>query len=161
MDVNISGRNVKITESLANYVRSKVERLDRYLPNIRDIRVDLNVQNNSRGDDVNIAQITVQHERGAILRAEEKTTSEIHASIDAAVDKMYRQIRRFKGKRISKNRRNKQDRFLPTLEEIEASEALPIEQGMEVVDITSEADEESVLRRKVVNMVPMDEEEAI
>ncbi len=160
MDVNISGRNIKVTAGLEDYARRKIERLDRYLPNIRDIRVDLATQNNSRGDDMSIAQITVQHERGAILRAEEKTTGEIHQAIDTAVDKMYRQIRRFKGKRISKSRRNKQDRFVPTLEEIEAAEDLPLDTGStDIVDVSEDGD--SVVRRKIVNLTPMDESEAI
>jgi len=160
MDVNISSRNIKVTDGLEDYARRKVERLDRYLPNIREIRIDLATQNNSRGDDMSIAQITVQHARGAILRAEEKTTGEIHQAIDTAVDKMYRQIRRFKGKRISKNRRNKQDRFVPTLEELEAAEDLPIDMSStDVVDVSEDAD--SVVRRKIVDLTPMDEEEAI
>jgi putative sigma-54 modulation protein len=160
MDVNISGRNIKVTAGLEDYARRKIERLDRYLPNIRDIRVDLATQNNSRGDDMSIAQITVQHERGAILRAEEKTTGEIHQAIDTAVDKMYRQIRRFKGKRISKNRRNKQDRFVPTVEELEAAEDLPLDtSSTDVVDVSEDSD--SVVRRKIVALTPMDESEAI
>ncbi len=160
MDVNISGRNIKVTAGLEDYARRKIERLDRYLPNIRDIRVDLATQNNSRGDDMSIAQITVQHERGAILRAEEKTTGEIHQAIDTAVDKMYRQIRRFKGKRISKNRRNKQDRFVPTIEELEAAEDLPLDtSSTDVVDVSEDSD--SVVRRKIVALTPMDENEAI
>ena len=70
-----------------------------------------------------IAQITIRHRRGAILRSEEKTSGEIHQAIDAAIDKMYRQIERFKGKRRDKKRRR--DRFMATVEEIELAEPAP------------------------------------
>ena len=41
--------------------------------------------------------------------------------INLAVDKMYRQIQRFKGKRIRKGR----ERFTATIEELNAAEAIP------------------------------------
>jgi putative sigma-54 modulation protein len=44
-----------------------------------------------------VAQLTVRV-RGKILRAEERT-EDMFASIDAVLDKMYRQIARYKGKR--------------------------------------------------------------
>lgn len=155
MDIKIGGRNIKITEGLEEYTRKKVDRLDRYLPNIRDIRVDLARQNNSRGEDMHIAQITVNHARGAILRAEEKSTGEIHHAIDAAVDKLYRQIERFKGK--SKDKRRK-ERYSATVEELEVAETSPdVPDATERVAFT----EPDVLRRKAVELVPMDEQEAI
>ncbi|MEM6283330.1 MAG: ribosome-associated translation inhibitor RaiA [Chloroflexota bacterium] len=159
MDIQISGRNVKITDELESYARKKVDRLDRYLPNLRDIRIDLARQHNSKGDNMSIAQITVKHERGAILRSEEKTTADLTQAIDTAVDKMYRQIRRFKGKRIDKRRRA---RFHATVEELTAAEPLPIDDTMDTVaeELPDEV-ADPVVRRKQVNMIPMDEQEAI
>ncbi len=156
MDIQISGRNLKITDRLEEYAARKLERLDRYLPNIRDVRVDLARQHNSRGEDMSIAQITIHHERGAILRAEEKSTGDIQQAIDASVDKMYRQIERFKGKRIDKRRRA---RFSPTPEELQLAEPLPFEQNGAAE--VAEANDGEVVRRKALTLVPMDEQEAI
>ena len=88
-----------VTEALDSYVQKKLERLDRYLPNIMEVRVELGREHTRRGEDLSIAQITVRHQRGAILRAQETIAGEIEAAINLAVDKMYRQIQRFKGKR--------------------------------------------------------------
>lgn len=159
MDIKISGRNVKISERLEGYTQKKVERLDRYLPNIRDVRVDLARQNNRRGENMSIAQITVRHDRGAILRTEERTTGDLDLAIDGAVDKMYRQIQRFKGKRRDKLR--KRDRYMATAEEIEMAEPMPIDDDEEVVDATVPYPSQEVIRRKHVELIPMDEEEAI
>lgn len=154
MNIQISGRNIKITDGLEDYTRQKIEKLDRYLPNINEIRVDLSMQNTRRGEDLAIAQITVQHKRGAILRSEEKLPGEIHHSIDSAVDKMYRQIQRFKGKRSRKGR----ERFSATVEELALAENLPL---ADEVAVEQDATNEEIIRRKEVQLIPMSESDAI
>jgi len=131
MDVTIQGRNIKITETLEDYAKKKIGKLDRYLPNIQDVRVDLSSEHTRRGNVLVSAQITVRHQRGAILRAEEKNAGDISIAIDGAVDKIYRQIQRFKGKRIRKGR----ERFTATLEELNMAEEIPdVEAYVEYTD---------------------------
>jgi putative sigma-54 modulation protein len=96
MEVSISARNLEITPRLREYVESKVSKLDRYLPYIDDARVDLRVENTRSAEDRQVAQLTVRA-RGTILRAEERS-GDMFASIDAVLDKTYRQIARYKGK---------------------------------------------------------------
>ncbi len=97
MDVLIFTRNMEMTPHLSNYVDQKVEKLDRYLPSIDEARMDLTVESTRSADHSQVAQLTVRV-RGKILRAEERT-QDMFASIDAVLDKMYRQIARYKGKR--------------------------------------------------------------
>ncbi|HRF96659.1 MAG TPA: ribosome-associated translation inhibitor RaiA, partial [Aggregatilineales bacterium] len=96
MNVNIHGQNLTITEGIEEYAQEQVGKLDRYLPNIADIRLDLARRNTKRGEDLTTAQITLRHSRGAILRAEvvvEGNGREATlAAINEASDKMYRQI---------------------------------------------------------------------
>src|SRR5690606_39806981 len=87
MDVTIQGTNVKVTSDIEAYARKKLDRLDRYLPRIQEVRVELSHENTRRGEDLVSAQITVRHARGAILRAEEKVGGDIKKAIDKAVDK--------------------------------------------------------------------------
>jgi putative sigma-54 modulation protein len=77
--------------------------------------------------------------KGTLLRAEERS-ADMFTSIDAIVDKMYRQIVRYKGKRYGRGRGPGE---LPPMEELE-EEAPP-----------------SIVRTKRFQVVPMDEEEAI
>src|SRR5215204_1405828 len=121
MDMEILGENMKVTEELNNYARRKLERLDRYLPNIVDVRVELRREHTRRGEDLSVAQITVRHKRGAILRSQESVAGEIEGALNLAVDNMYRQIQRFKGKRDPKRR----GRYSATLEELGIAEAIP------------------------------------
>ncbi len=97
MQVSVHGRNLEVTPRLEDYVEKKVERLDRYLSTINQVRVDLAVENTRSNADSQVAQFTVISRR-TILRAEART-DDIFASIDAGIDKLHRQIERYKGKR--------------------------------------------------------------
>ena len=156
MDIDIQGHDLKVTEGLKNYVERKLERLDRYLPNIVDIRVEIGREHTKRGEDRSVAQITVRHRRGAILRAQETIPGEPEAAVNAAVDKMYSQIQRFKGKRTRKGHGS----YAATLEELGIAEEIPD------VRFDGDLDEETpaeieIIRRKDVVVTAMNEEEAI
>ncbi|MBN1680607.1 MAG: ribosome-associated translation inhibitor RaiA [Anaerolineae bacterium] len=147
MDLKIHARNVDVTPQLQDYVEKKVSKLDRYLPNITDVRVDLATEKRRQGQDLSIAQLTVRNSRGVILRAEEKREPDIYASLDLALDKMYRQIQRYKGKR-------KRRGGVRMVEEFAGMEPVPLEEEVE-------EDKTAIVRRKQVELVPMSEEEAI
>lgn len=153
MDVVIQGRNIKVTDALESYARKKLDKLDRYLPNIHDVRVDLSHEHTKRGEDLVSAQITIRHQRGAILRVEERVPGDVNNAINAAVDNMYRRIQRFKGKRSQKGR----ERFSASMEEVNASEQIPdVEEFVE----NAEPIEKEVIRRKEIAVIAMDEAEA-
>jgi putative sigma-54 modulation protein len=124
MDVSIFARNMQVTPRLRDYVEEKVEKLDRYLPTIDEARIDMTVENTRSASHRQVAQLTVRT-RGTILRAEERT-QDMFASIDAVLDKMYRQIARYKGKR--------RDRWHSVVETLPIEE--PVEEtGGEIVRI--------------------------
>ncbi len=156
MDVIVQGHDMRVTEALKTYAYKKLDRLDRYLPNIAEIRMDLSHQRSRRGEDLAIAQITIRHKRGAILRAEERIPGDIETAINSAVDKMYRRIQRFKGRRQRKGR----ERFSASIEELQAAEAIPnIEEFVE--EETAAAPENEIVRRKQITLTAMNEAEAI
>jgi len=161
MEITIQGLNMKVNDGVMSYARKKLDRLDRYLPGITDVRLDLSTENSRRGGNLRIAQLTVYHRRGAILRAEERVNNDFEIAINQAVDKMYRQITRFKGKRV--DRRHAGDRYQATIEELDLAEAVPEDTVLETEAVETFPDvvEEAILRRKVVNLAPMTEEEAI
>jgi putative sigma-54 modulation protein len=170
MNITIRSQDFRVGERVEEYAKRKLERLHRYLPGIGDIRLDLGRQRTSRGEVMTTAQITLRHERGAILRAEEKLRGEEHATIEAtinmAVDKMYRQIERFKGKHH--NHKGK-TRFSATVEELDAAEDIPLEEYTDTAEFEVIAQEYAampevepeIVRRKQVEVTPMTEAEAI
>ena len=160
MEISIHGDGIRISEALDSYTRAKVDRLDRYLPNIAQVGVELSIIRTHRGADLAIAQITVQHARGAILRAEERLNIEnrdtIRRAINKAVDKLHRQIDRFKSKRKAKSQRVR-ERYRATMAELTLAEDVPAYAAPDA----AEAAPTDIFRRKEVEMIPMNEEEAI
>ncbi|MCU0498119.1 MAG: ribosome-associated translation inhibitor RaiA [Anaerolineae bacterium] len=164
MDITIRAHNFKVGENLEEFAVKKLERLDRYLPRISDLLLELERQQTHRGEPITTAQITLRHSRGAILRAEERVKgtdhSAIEAAINASIDKMYRQISRFKGKRLDRRRRS--GRYLATPEELEIAEELPENDEFDMTYEEAEAESElEIVRRKQVALTPMSEQDAI
>jgi putative sigma-54 modulation protein len=151
MELKIHARNVDVTSRLQEHVEKKVSRLDRYLPNIQEVRVDLAIERRKQGLDQCIAQLTVRNTRGVILRSEEKRQPDVYAALDVALDKMYRQIERYKGKR----KRRGAGRYAESEVELEAVEPVPIE------PLDEEDEKVAIVRRKQVSLIPMSEDEAI
>lgn len=96
--VEVQARHIRLTERIEEYVNKKAENLDRYLPAIDEVRVELAHHKAARdANDRNVAQVTV-FGKGFTLRAEERA-DEVLAAFDRALDKMQRQIERHKGKK--------------------------------------------------------------
>lgn len=148
MQLIVHGRNVDVTDWIREYVEKKVGKLERYLPQAREARAELTHSPTRAADDRYTAQVTVWA-NGQIMRAEE-STSDIFASIDATVDKMYRQITRFKGRRYEERRRQS------AAANLEAEMALAVDAEAE----TEDAEVGQIMRRKQFMVQPMTEEEA-
>ncbi len=95
--VDITVRNIELSDRLKDYVTKKVEKLDRYLDTVEAAKVDLSYVKSARSaNDRQVAQLTVRG-KGVLLRAEERS-DDIFASVDAVLEKIHRQMERFKGK---------------------------------------------------------------
>ena len=147
MNLTINTHGLQLTHKLQTYVEKKTARLDRYMPNVADVNVDLSEQNAKNANERQVAQITVRDRRGTILRAEERG-GDMFASVDVVMDKIYRQISRYKGKRQKRRRKG------GGADEFAMAEPLPVEAA--VVD-----QEPIVLRRKQFSLQPMALDEAV
>jgi putative sigma-54 modulation protein len=142
LEVDIYGRNMEITERIEEYVDKKVSKLDRYIGNIDQARVDLAYTKSARSAaDRHVAQITITG-KGYILRAEERA-DDIFAAFDAALSKMQRRIERYKGKR-----------FRGRGDGTSVSE-------LSTTDVDVEEESPVIARRKKFFITPMDELEAV
>jgi putative sigma-54 modulation protein len=95
--VEALARNMRLTDNTREYVEKKAAKLERYLQEIDEVRVELsNAKTARNASDRQVAQITVRG-KGFILRTEERA-DDLHAAFDAALDKMQRQVDRYKGK---------------------------------------------------------------
>ncbi len=95
--VEVFGHNLEVNDRLKTYVTKKASKLDRYLNEIDLVKVDLDYIKAAReATDRFVAQITVRG-RKALQRTEERS-DDVTAAFDKAVDKMQRQLERYKGK---------------------------------------------------------------
>jgi putative sigma-54 modulation protein len=144
MELEIFVQNMDLTPRLRDYVAKKTAKLDRTLPNLTSIRVDLATENTRSAVERQVAQITIRDDKGTILRAEERN-SDMFAAIDAVMDKLNRQIERYRGKRNDRGRGGKVE---VAVEPVVAPEDL-LEEGQRIV------------RHKRFALHPMSSDEAV
>lgn len=144
LHMDIYTKDLDLTDKIKEYATKKVGKLDKFLSEIGECRVDLSYAKTARNaSDRFIAQVTIRG-KGFILRSEERADS-IYAAIDATVDKMTRQIERFKGKHWRKRGPDTAEVIEPTpAEEVDEEEGTPV-----------------IVRRKTFTLTPMDEQEAL
>ncbi|MHC1784963.1 MAG: ribosome-associated translation inhibitor RaiA [Anaerolineaceae bacterium] len=144
LNVDINTKNLELTDHISEYVTKKVSKLDRFLTDIDEARVDLAFSKTARSNaDRQVAQITLRG-KGFILRAEERA-DDLFAAIDAAVEKIQRQIARLKGKRDRGRGDGKTAADVVIVEPV----------------IQDEEEEPVIARRKEFTIIPMNELEAI
>jgi putative sigma-54 modulation protein len=157
MEIKVHAKNINLSERLETHVSKKVERLDRYLPDIMDARMELRSEGRNNQP---IAQLTIRSQGGPIFRAEDKKQEDIYAAIDVVVDKMYGQLRRYKTKR--KRKRKGGDRWIDVdYQDI----AIPAPATNDVADEDDDDLEDlvsgEIVRHKHLMLTPMNEEEAV
>jgi putative sigma-54 modulation protein len=150
MQLVLKGKNFVISDRIRNYVERKVEKLDRYLPATGEARIEITQEKTKSAKDRNVVQITLRT-NGTILRAEDRSEA-IYASIDSVIDKIQRQIVRYKGKRMDRwhgsSHKQRHNDEMPELDEA-------------TVAAIAEEQERQIVRTKKFFMNPMTEEEAI
>ncbi|MFQ5612494.1 MAG: ribosome hibernation-promoting factor, HPF/YfiA family [Anaerolineae bacterium] len=148
MQLVVKGKNFQVSDHVRKHVEKKMGKLDRFLPSIDETRVELAREKAKSSQDRQIAQVTVRT-NGTILRAEERA-DDILAAIDLVLDKIYRQIARFKGKRQAR---------WHAPETIRTEDMLPVPD--EFYDELSEESQRQVVRVKQFVVDHMNEDEAI
>ncbi|MBH0180291.1 MAG: ribosome-associated translation inhibitor RaiA [Nitrospira sp.] len=94
MRLRITGRHLDITSALRSYVETRFGRLDRYELKIGSLQVVLGVEKLQRMAEV------IGTVNGKPLQAK-TSTREMYATIDALVDRVDAQFRKWKGRLVS------------------------------------------------------------
>ena len=93
MNLNVSGHHIEVTPAIRKYVNSKLERVKRHFDHLIDAHVILSVAKLKQK-----AEVTL-HVRGKDIhcRCED---DDLYAAIDLLVDKLDRQVLKYKRKRF-------------------------------------------------------------
>jgi len=148
MKYNIRGENLEVTGAIRDYVEKKISKLERYFetPPTSEVHVNLSVYNDEQRIEVTIPMTDL------LLRAEENH-NDLYAAIDLVVDKLERQIRKYKTKVNRKSRQKGAPKHIFAELEKEATQA--------VLEADEDEDEIDIVRTKRFDLKPMDSEEAV
>lgn len=138
MKMNIRGSKIKITSAINDYIENKIGKLDKYLEKPDEITANVVVK--VKGKDQTV-EVTIPMKK-LILRAED-THNDLYAAIDLVSEKLERQIRKNKT-RMKKN---------VSKDLIDFNTNFKVEKD--------ENEKGRILRRKLIETKPMNEEEAI
>jgi putative sigma-54 modulation protein len=97
MRLEVKGRNVEVSDAIRRYAEEKLGRLERQLADPTQVELELAVEQNPAIAANHVAEATIWT-KGPTLRARE-SSSAFEASIDQIVDKLERQVKRYREKR--------------------------------------------------------------
>ncbi|MEW6081188.1 MAG: ribosome-associated translation inhibitor RaiA [Bacillota bacterium] len=135
MHIAVRGKNVEVTDALKEYVEKKVGKIEKYFNSPLSAQVTLGIE---RGR--HIVEVTVPVD-SMLLRGEEDAT-DMYASVDLVVEKIERQIRKYK------TRLNRKLRYTMAREPAGVQPEL-------------EEEETRIVKVKKVPVKPMSPEEAV
>ncbi len=140
MRLQVKGRNLEVSEQIRKYAEDKLGKLDRLVNDPTRVELELLVEKNPSIADNHVAEATVWT-KGPVLRARE-SSGDMKASIDQLVNKLERQVKRYREKR----------RVAPRRHAPPPAEAPPVE-----VDDTAVA----ITKTKQFTVNPMTPDEAV
>ncbi|MBI4682206.1 MAG: ribosome-associated translation inhibitor RaiA [Nitrospirae bacterium] len=131
MNIIINCRQMELTRNLKEYAEEKVGKFNKYLGNISEATVTLSVEKYRHKAEVLLKL------NGSFIQAV-STTEEMYSSIDDVVEKLARQVKKYKEKNVTLRKSKNKSESLP-----EAEETMP-----------------TIIKNKSYNIKPMSVEEA-
>jgi len=131
MNIIINARHMELTETLKNYAEEKIGKFKKYLNNITEAIITLSIEKYRHKAEVLLKV------NGLLIQAE-SITEEMYASIDEVVEKLERQVKKYKEKIVSHRKNRNKSSTLST----------------------SELTIPAIIKRKSFDMKPMSVEEA-
>ncbi len=138
MKISIRGDKITVTKAIKEYITEKLSRLDKYFEKPKEIECKVLIKVKNQDQSIEVTVPTSKF----TLRAEERH-QDLYAATDLVIDKLEGQIRKNKAKL------EKKYRDVPKFEMNFDYEEIP------------EVEEEKIVKRKDIDMKPMDEEEAV
>ncbi len=138
MKVIISGRNMRVRDSIKEMVENRLSKFDKYFQDDVDAHVTFSHQRNDQ-----IVEVTIPLKHGVTLRAEERSL-DMPLAIEMATDKLEKQITKHKSRLETRYKGHESIRFeaIPEVEEEETNSPV-------------------IVKNKRFFMKPMDAEEAV
>src|SRR5438876_4595348 len=125
MNLQVKGRNLEVSDQIRKYAEDKLGKLDRLVNDPTRIELELAVEKNPSIADNHVAEATIWT-KGPVLRARE-ASGDMKASIDLLVEKLERQVKRYRQKRRHEHQRHERANGLS------AAVSIPSQEGAMIV----------------------------
>jgi putative sigma-54 modulation protein len=143
MKFQIRGKNIQVTDALKEYVEKRLSKLDKYFEKVPEAVVTLVVEKERHRVEVTIPI------NGYILRGEEETP-DMYSSIDLVIEKLERQMEKYKT-RLSKKIKNSSIKDIaPTPVEMQGLDAEPLLVRTKRFAIKPMAAEEAIMQMNLL-----------
>ena len=136
MKYNIRGNKIDVTEAINDYIKSKLSKFEKYFDDSVEAKAIISARNQDQKVEVTIWSGKYN------IRAEE-TSGDLYAAVDLVIDKLERQLKKYKSKLADK--KVIREEYVPEIE----------------IEDYFEDEEQTIVRRKEIFLKPIDEEEAI
>lgn len=133
MKINIRGKNIDVTEALRQYIEKRVGKFEKFLNELAEATVTISTEKYTHKIDVLVKV------NGHLIQAEGKT-EDLYSAVDQVVEKLEKQILKYKEKVQNKNKKES-NKFTPTT----STEELP----------------KRIVKYKKFDLRPMTPEEAV
>lgn len=153
----IEGKSLEITPAIREYVETKLERVHKHFDSLiknHEIRVVLGVVTNRKGKKQK-AEITIHLKGNNVIRSED-TEDDIYASIDLVIDKVEKQLRKYKTRLYSKVHSGKSLKHMG-IEEHEIPKTL----SADILEQVKSYESPKIIKTKQFKMEPLDPELAL
>ena len=97
MQIIFSSKHVEVSQALKQYAEAKLGKLERFFDHVQEVYVKESMLRNQH-----IIEVTLKAD-GTLLRAEERSP-DMYTSVDLVVDKLERQLKRYKDRFITRTR---------------------------------------------------------
>ena len=95
MNLNLTGNHVEITPAMREYVTTKISKVTRHFDHVIDVSVILSVEKHVQKAEANV------HVKGKDIFVEADGDN-MYASIDSLIDKLDRQVLKYKEKNLER-----------------------------------------------------------
>ncbi len=156
MQMEIRGKNVKVSEERRQLIEKKLGKLERYMENMEDATVELGTERNGKaGEGRLVIEMTLRGPaNGTLLRAEERD-NDLGVALDRLYEKMHKQVTRYKERMVHHKGRMRVSEIVDRLAQAEQPQA---QEKFSPAEITETLD---VVKVKQFQVKPLFVDEAL
>ncbi|MDO8886568.1 ribosome-associated translation inhibitor RaiA [Candidatus Oleimmundimicrobium sp.] len=149
MQFIVKGHNIEVTDALRKHAEEKISKITRHFSQVMKIEVEFDVEKNPSIHDNQKVGVTI-FTKGPFIKAS-NSSKDMYVSIDKVVDKLERQIEKYKGKTYRSNSK------YTSLKEVLREQEISAEQK----ESNAEHTEPEIVKIKQFSIKPMSPEEAV